>query len=342
MRAWLLACLLVCLSERVHGARGASNSLGSVASKLNPINIGTQAWDRTFGALTNSSAADIAKRITESAVPGVRHRIITDVQLGGHRLVEMFQTTNGTVLDCNRLGDKDLIEGILSAIPESLLTKVTPEEMQEFLDLCDGIDPNAEKSGLKSFFDFIGDTLRSLFIFPGTKWCGAGDVAKNYDDLGRNKETDKCCREHDHSSDYIGALKTKHGITNKNLYTMTNCKDDSKFYNCLLNDSSLASATVGRMFFNVLRTQCFNFSYPKKCVKNKIFYVPLLTKKCKEYRLDESKPKEWQTFPPPNFDKDYRERKRTQREGVNSMTTNNVTETEKKEPVRDDKDEGNN
>ncbi|KAM7314440.1 hypothetical protein ISCGN_004224 [Ixodes scapularis] len=105
-----------------------------------------------------------------------------------------------------------------------------------------------------------------------TKWCGAGDVAKNYDDLGVNKATDMCCREHDHSGESIEALKSKHGITNTNLYTMTNCKDDRKFYNCLLNDSSLPSAAVGKLFFNVLRTKCFDYAYPKKCGKIEVLH----------------------------------------------------------------------
>ncbi|CAN7983760.1 unnamed protein product [Ixodes hexagonus] len=277
MKTWYSACLLACLimwacgqredSKNPLGSLGSSGLLGSVASSLNPINIGAKAWNQTFGKLTNISAADIAKLFNENAIPGVRHRIMTDVQLGGHKIVEVFQDANGTVLDCNRVGSKAIIEGALAVIPESLVAKVTPEEMQYFLDLCDGIDPEANKTVFKSVFEYIGNAFKSLLIFPGTKWCGAGDVAKNYDDLGRNKDTDMCCRAHDHSSDYIEAFSTKHGITNTNFYTMTNCHDDCKFYNCLLNVSSFVSVTVGKLFFNVLRTDCFIKTYPKKCVE---------------------------------------------------------------------------
>jgi len=31
-------------------------------------------------------------------------------------------------------------------------------------------------------------------VFPGTKWCGTGDIAKNFHDLGEEKDMDRCCR----------------------------------------------------------------------------------------------------------------------------------------------------
>lgn len=289
-----------------------TNPLGTLTntgSRLNPVNLGTRAFDQTIGKITNTSVGDISRQLTANAIPGVRHRIITDVPLGGHKLAEIFQNGSDHVIDCNLLGDKVLIEGVLVVLPESLVTKVTPEEMEEFLELC---GTREKFSKQKSVFDYIGDIFKSLFIFPGTKWCGAGDVAKNYDDLGPSRATDACCRDHDHSEDNIPALQTKHGLRNTNLYTMTHCKDDRKFYGCLLNDSSLPSATVGKLFFNVLRTKCFDYTYPKKCVQNNALYIPLITEKCREYRLDPSGPKEWQTFSPPNFIKDYLARKKAQ------------------------------
>jgi len=38
---------------------------------------------------------------------------------------------------------------------------------------------------------------------PGTKWCGPGNTAANFEDLGRERETDKCCRAHDHCDEII-------------------------------------------------------------------------------------------------------------------------------------------
>ena len=69
-------------------------------------------------------------------------------------------------------------------------------------------DRNSKKSRLKqkgreikmnpkkktSAFLWRLNLLNSLFIFPGTKWCGQGAVAKGYNDLGYHEEADRCCR----------------------------------------------------------------------------------------------------------------------------------------------------
>lgn len=56
-------------------------------------------------------------------------------------------------------------------------------------------------------------------LVPGTKWCGAGNVAVSYDDLGEEKEADMCCREHDNCPDLIPGGGTKHNLTNDAFYT---------------------------------------------------------------------------------------------------------------------------
>lgn len=56
-------------------------------------------------------------------------------------------------------------------------------------------------------------------IFPGTLWCGGGDKAKSDDDLGRLKDTDACCRDHDKCKDNILAGEEKYGLENSGLFT---------------------------------------------------------------------------------------------------------------------------
>ena len=59
---------------------------------------------------------------------------------------------------------------------------------------------------------------RFHLIFPGTKWCGPGDVASSYEDLGQFRETDMCCRDHDHCENIPGGGE-KYGLTNNDLFT---------------------------------------------------------------------------------------------------------------------------
>ena len=65
--------------------------------------------------------------------------------------------------------------------------------------------------------------------FAGTKWCGKGNSAAHFDDLGVFPVEDSCCREHDHCRDFIisggsNEYQTKRNetyhINNENIYTM--------------------------------------------------------------------------------------------------------------------------
>lgn len=55
--------------------------------------------------------------------------------------------------------------------------------------------------------------------FSGTKWCGTGDIAMNYHDLGRESNMDKCCRNHDLCPIKIRAYGNRYNLTNDSLYT---------------------------------------------------------------------------------------------------------------------------
>lgn len=63
----------------------------------------------------------------------------------------------------------------------------------------------------------IDNTTAGLTV-PGTKWCGPGDNAKNFDDLGKHIETDKCCRAHDHCPEIINHKEILHGLENPDWF----------------------------------------------------------------------------------------------------------------------------
>lgn len=55
--------------------------------------------------------------------------------------------------------------------------------------------------------------------WPGTKWCGSGDAASTFHDLGAEYEMDMCCRTHDHCPKKIRAYKERYNVTNNSLYS---------------------------------------------------------------------------------------------------------------------------
>lgn len=102
----------------------------------------------------------------------------------------------------------------------------------------------------------------NFLIFPGTLWCGNGDNAKNENDLGPSNRTDACCRAHDNCKNYIEAGGTEQNLINNGLFTRSACICDDEFYKCLRNVSSSASVAVGKIYFNLLKPQCFKCICP--------------------------------------------------------------------------------
>ncbi|XP_023716700.1 phospholipase A2 [Cryptotermes secundus] len=149
----------------------------------------------------------------------------------------------------------------------------------------------AWKGGLKN------DPRFSL-IFPGTKWCGSGNIAANFADLGSSEETDKCCREHDNCPDSIEAWKSKHNLTNNSFYTRLHCKCDDEFYYCLKKNNDFTSMEVGITYFDVLGTQCYKKEYPIISCKK---YNRILMSRCELYELNETLEKQWQWFDVPVY-----------------------------------------
>ncbi|XP_039310282.1 phospholipase A(2) isoform X1 [Solenopsis invicta] len=99
-------------------------------------------------------------------------------------------------------------------------------------------------------------------IYPGTKWCGPGNVANSYDDLGQHSVEDACCREHDHCPFTIAPQQCIHGICNNSPFTRSHCDCDAKFRRCLQNLNTEVANTLGALFFNVIQVICFKERRP--------------------------------------------------------------------------------
>lgn len=235
-------------------------------------------------------------------------RIFTDVYYGGHGLAEVFvDRYTGRLLHCNVLGDRILIQHFLKSARAPPVSHATPHEMRHLLNLCLNLPPNRNRPDYQRPSN---DSLHSLAIFPGTKWCGAGNVAMDDYDLGEARNSDMCCRDHDRSKDAIAAFREKYGIKNRQFYTMTNCAEDRKLFNCFLKVGSFTSVSLGTTFFDILKTRCFEYAYPTKCAR----YEPSGTNKgkkhCEEFAIDNSKRRKWRVFRPPNFFKTFMQAKK--------------------------------
>ncbi|XP_032795950.1 phospholipase A2 hemilipin [Daphnia magna] len=154
------------------------------------------------------------------------------------------------------------------------------------------------------------------FIFPGTRWCGTGDVARNFEDLGPHVATDMCCRDHDFCQDTMKPGTCKYGLCNTSVFTKSHCDCDDRFRECLLNAANdPASIPVGFLYFDVGAISCYRQT--PDCV-NKVFREPIeLTRRRKrQYQARQTNLQHgWCFVPPQPFKKSVTFR-RSQPDGI--------------------------
>ncbi|XP_064164205.1 group 3 secretory phospholipase A2 [Anguilla rostrata] len=112
---------------------------------------------------------------------------------------------------------------------------------------------------------------KRAWIIPGTVWCGSGNKATNYNDLGLFAQTDMCCREHDHCADTITSFKFGYGIFNRHFFTVLHCDCEDRFRQCLLTANDTVSNMVGYGYFNLIKTPCFTFTEKMQCTRTNWF-----------------------------------------------------------------------
>ncbi|KAL9834067.1 group 3 secretory phospholipase A2 isoform 2-T2 [Geothlypis trichas] len=108
---------------------------------------------------------------------------------------------------------------------------------------------------------------RRGWTLPGTLWCGAGNSAGNWSELGLFRGPDQCCREHDQCWAQITALQFNYGIRNYRLHTVSHCDCDTRFRQCLLAINDTVSNIIGVTFFNLLEVPCFVLEESEECIQ---------------------------------------------------------------------------
>ncbi|KAK2578697.1 hypothetical protein KPH14_011664 [Odynerus spinipes] len=165
--------------------------------------------------------------------------------------------------------------------------------------LRDHIEGNVSKGkrGFGDVLNLLSDMFRA--IYPGTLWCGAGDIAENEQDLGLFERTDACCRDHDNCFNGINAGEEKDGLLNNGIFTRSHCSCDSAFNECLKNVHSIVATKIGITYFEILSPQCFADDYP--IINCRRYSSGLIDEKCVKYDQDYKAEKKLQWFDNPIF-----------------------------------------
>ncbi|XP_022214665.2 acidic phospholipase A2 PA4 [Drosophila obscura] len=110
--------------------------------------------------------------------------------------------------------------------------------------------------------------ISDWLIAPNTRWCGRGNLANGtYNDLGGASMADKCCRKHDHCQLWIDGMSTRYDLFNYRPYTLSHCSCDRRFRTCLKMAGDEAANAIGKLFFNVVQTQCFSLRAETVCLE---------------------------------------------------------------------------
>ncbi|XP_041456350.1 uncharacterized protein LOC121408783 [Lytechinus variegatus] len=200
------------------------------------------------------------------------HVLFTDKFLASWK-----NTSSGGIQGCRRFSNVTFPPHLLSATSRMIfncrrfLSSMHSDHNSTTLDLGNPSFSDIHLSGRRR--------SRRSITYPGTLWCGAGHRAKSEYALGDNTFTDRCCRSHDFCPKemQILAFKTKHYLTNKNMFTLSHCACDKRFHKCLRQVRNAVSYDVGNWYFNILRSKCFVVRQKKQCVEKEWWG------KCKRY-----------------------------------------------------------
>ncbi|KAL3313027.1 hypothetical protein Ciccas_008372 [Cichlidogyrus casuarinus] len=97
--------------------------------------------------------------------------------------------------------------------------------------------------------------------YPFTNWCGQGNTAKDYNDLGYYRDLDMCCRSHDNCKLSVSPGGSLLNYTNTGQYTHSACYCDEQLKICLKNDNkypfeTIATKIITSIYFKWVKNPC--------------------------------------------------------------------------------------
>ncbi|KAL3884301.1 hypothetical protein ACJMK2_024476 [Sinanodonta woodiana] len=179
----------------------------------------------------------------------VGRRIFLQSQTRG---LEIIYGVNDTLENCFIAKNENPTDQSYAATLPTSFIPVSETLMASVTESCDVFQRDLKGS--------LKPRRKRFIIYPGTKWCGIGNIAKHDFDFGRYTFTDSCCRMHDSCPVSIGPFKTLMGLTNLGLFTSSDCKCEADFYHCLKSSHEPAAEEIGDIYFNIIRPDCISFA----------------------------------------------------------------------------------
>ncbi|KAL7033385.1 hypothetical protein ACKWTF_007571 [Chironomus riparius] len=170
---------------------------------------------------------------------------VTDVQM--NKMIELTIRKP----HCRIIVDRGSIQQVVLSMDSLKIRQVPIETIHTLEKVC--VEGNQLSSEIQGGLSFI---------YPGTLWCGPGNIAQNYSDLGRHSEEDKCCRAHDNCYPQIAPGECLKSICNKGSFTRLHCDCDEKFRRCLSSLNTDIGNILGAAFFNTVQVTCFDYRRP--------------------------------------------------------------------------------
>ncbi|XP_031752533.1 protein PROCA1, partial [Xenopus tropicalis] len=194
------------------------------------------------------------------------HYQVTD----GRELVSSTWDSDSRLLSCSVSEDEEEVGSLFSRCSRKSQQGAGAVGLEEFAGAklaCEFSLRAAESGGQTTPAEPELRRVKRGFTYPGTLWCGAGNNAETFEDLGEHTATDACCRTHDHCAHVIHPFSYRYGYRNYLWHTISHCQCDTQFKDCLRRVNDTASRVVGQAFYNVIKVPCFEFMYKSQCVE---------------------------------------------------------------------------
>ncbi|OCT94044.1 hypothetical protein XELAEV_18011707mg [Xenopus laevis] len=188
----------------------------------------------------------------------------------GRELVSSTWDSDRRLLSCSVDGDEEEVRSLMSRCNRLSQHGAGGLGLEEFAAAklaCQTFQRATASRGPTASEERQLHRVKRGFTYPGTVWCGAGNNAETFEDLGEHKATDTCCRTHDHCTHVIHPFAYRYGYRNYLWHTISHCQCDMQFKDCLRRVNDTAARVVGQAFFNVIKVPCFELKYKSQCVE---------------------------------------------------------------------------